>query len=98
MPLISRVTCSRVTCCSAKTLTDIHWSDGLDEQSFLDTYWQQQALLIRQAFPDFTTPITPDELAGLSLEDGTTPRLIYAKPMAAMHSNMGRSMRLDLAH
>ena len=29
-----------------------------------------------QAFPDFDTPLPPDELAGLSLEPGTTPRLI----------------------
>lgn len=54
----------------------LQWPDGLDERQFLEQYWQQQPLLIRQAFPGFTTPLPADELAGLSLEAGTTPRLI----------------------
>ena len=54
----------------------IQWPGGLSEQSFLDHYWQKKALLIRQAFPGFTTPVSPDELAGLALEPDTTPRLI----------------------
>lgn len=54
----------------------LQWPDGLNEQLFLEQYWQQQPLLIRQAFASFTTPLPADELAGLSLEEGTTPRLI----------------------
>lgn len=50
--------------------------DGLDAAGFLRKYWQQSALLMAQAFPDFDTPLPADELAGLSLEPGTTPRLI----------------------
>ncbi len=54
----------------------INWPDGLDTQSFLDEYWQKKPLLIRQAFPDFETPISADELAGLSLEDDIASRII----------------------
>jgi len=50
--------------------------DSLDAVSFLKNYWQQSPLLMPQAFPDFQTPLPADELAGLSLEPGTSPRLI----------------------
>jgi 50S ribosomal protein L16 3-hydroxylase len=56
--------------------TGIQWPEGMDEIVFLQDYWQQKPLLIRQAFPDFQTPLDADELAGLSLEPETTPRLI----------------------
>jgi|GEM_PF-246898 len=52
------------------------WPKGVDEEYFLDHYWQRKPLLIRQAWPDFDTPLPADELAGLSLEAETTPRLI----------------------
>lgn len=55
---------------------NIVWPDELSAQSFLDLYWQKKPLLFRQAFPGFQSPITPDELAGLSLDEETTPRLI----------------------
>lgn len=54
----------------------IQWPEGLDEATFLAEYWQKKPLLIRQALPDFDTPLPADELAGLSLEPETTPRLI----------------------
>lgn len=49
---------------------------GLSAEVFLRDYWQQKPLLIRQAFPDYQSPITPDELAGLSLEDDVESRII----------------------
>ena len=49
---------------------------GMDADQFLRDYWQKHPLLIRNAFPDFTSPISPDELAGLSCEDGALSRLI----------------------
>ena len=54
----------------------INWPDGLSTQQFLDEYWQKKPLLIRQAFPDFQTPISADELAGLSLEEDIASRII----------------------
>lgn len=49
---------------------------GLSAREFLRDYWQKKPLLIRQALPDFESPITPDELAGLSLEEEVESRLI----------------------
>lgn len=43
---------------------------------FLSEYWQKRPLLIRGAFKDFKCPISPDELAGLSLEEGVHSRLV----------------------
>ena len=43
---------------------------------FLRDYWQQKPLLIRNAFPDFTPPISGEELAGMALEETVESRLI----------------------
>lgn len=40
-------------------------------EEFLRDYWQKKPLLIRQAFPNFQSPITQDELAGLACETDT---------------------------
>ena len=48
----------------------------LAPQDFLDKYWQKKSLLIPKAFPDFKSPITADELAGLSLEEEVESRII----------------------
>ena len=55
---------------------NIHWPSGLDTQTFLDEYWQKKPLLIKNALPGFETPVSPNELAGMSLEEGTAPRII----------------------
>ena len=57
----------------------INWGD-LTVETFLQDYWQQKPLLIRNAFPDLEPVVTPDELAGLSLEDDVESRLIQFKP------------------
>ena len=44
--------------------------------TFLRDYWQQQPLLIRQAFPGFESPLTPDDLAGLALEEDLESRIV----------------------
>jgi len=49
---------------------------GMPAAEFLRDYWQKRPLLIRNAFADFLSPITPDDLAGLACEDGTLGRLI----------------------
>jgi len=43
---------------------------------FLDTYWQTQPLLVRDALPDFRSPLSPEELAGLACEEGVESRII----------------------
>lgn len=51
----------------------------LSAAEFLRDYWQKKPLLIRGAFPDFTSPLTPDELAGLACEEGVEARLVLEK-------------------
>ena len=48
----------------------------ISEQEFLTDYWQKKPLLIKHALPNFISPISPDELAGLSLEEDFESRLI----------------------
>ena len=54
----------------------LQWPAGLDTATFLNEYWQKKPLLLPQALPDFTTPLSADELAGLALEEDTTPKLV----------------------
>src|SRR5579859_2702034 len=49
---------------------------GLTPREFLREHWQKKPLLVRGAFPRFTAPITPDELAGLACEAGVESRLV----------------------
>ena len=46
-------------------------------ETFLTEYWQKKPLLIRNAFPDFVSPIEPDDLAGLAMEEDAESRLIF---------------------
>lgn len=49
---------------------------SLAPRDFLDTYWQKKPLFIRDAFPDFTSPVSANELAGLACEPDVQSRLI----------------------
>lgn len=51
----------------------------LSPEAFLEEYWQKQPLLLRDALPDFRSPLTPEELAGLALEPDVESRLILEK-------------------
>ncbi len=48
----------------------------LSVQEFLRDYWQKKPVVLRQVIPNFQSPITPDELAGLSLEEEIESRII----------------------
>lgn len=56
---------------------------------FLRYYWQKKPVLIRQAVPGFTSPISPEELAGLACEEDVPARLILesagARPWTLRH-------------
>lgn len=39
-------------------------------------YWQKRPVVIKQAFTDFIDPISPDELAGLAMENEVDSRLV----------------------
>lgn len=49
---------------------------GMPIERFLRHYWHKRPLLIRNAFPGFQSPVTPEDLAGLACEDGVLARLI----------------------
>jgi len=56
--------------------TPLQLLGGLTAREFLRDYWQKKPLLVRQAIPDFDSPISPDELAGLALEEEVESRLV----------------------
>lgn len=49
---------------------------SISPDDFLRDYWQKKPLLIRNAIPGFTSPLEPEELAGLACEEDVTARLI----------------------
>lgn len=49
---------------------------GMPAERFLRDYFHKRPLLIRNAFPGFETPVTPEDLAGLACEEGVLARLI----------------------
>lgn len=49
---------------------------GISADEFLRDYWQKKPLLVRQAIPDFKSPLEPDELAGLALEEMIESRIV----------------------
>lgn len=48
----------------------------LSVADFLQRYWQREAVFLPAALPDFRSPLSPEELAGLALEDEIESRLI----------------------
>ena len=51
----------------------------ISAQDFLQQYWQQKPLMVRQALTGYVSPISPDELAGLALEPEVESRLVEGK-------------------
>ncbi|MEO6518295.1 MAG: cupin domain-containing protein [Pseudoxanthomonas sp.] len=49
---------------------------GMPAARFLRDYWQKKPLLIRGAFPDFVSPIEPEDLAGLACEEMALSRIV----------------------
>ncbi len=52
---------------------------GLTPARFLADHWQKKPLLVRNALPGFTTPISPDELAGLACEEEVESRIVLER-------------------
>lgn len=51
----------------------------ISQKQFMEEYWQKKPLLVRQAFPNFESPITADELAGLACEEEVNSRIVMEK-------------------
>ena len=54
---------------------------GMPPEAFLRDYWQKKPLLVRNAFPNFESPLQPEDLAGLACEDGVLARIVAHDPM-----------------
>lgn len=52
------------------------FNTGLSQQDFLEQYWQKKPLVIRHAFKQFKSPLSPEDLAGLACEPDIESRLI----------------------
>jgi len=50
---------------------------GLTIEEFFRDYWQKKPLFVKNAFQDFVDPMSPDEIAGLSCEDGVPSRFVF---------------------
>ncbi|MCH8106526.1 MAG: cupin domain-containing protein [Proteobacteria bacterium] len=50
-----------------------------DPEIFIRQYWHKKPALMKQAFPNFESPITPEELAGLACESDVHSRLVIEK-------------------
>lgn len=48
----------------------------LPVKDFLHNYWQKKAVFLPSVLPDFQSPLSPDEIAGLALESEIESRLI----------------------
>ncbi|HHT00176.1 MAG TPA: cupin domain-containing protein, partial [Thiomicrospira sp.] len=53
--------------------------NDIDLKTFLTNFWQKKPLVIRGALPDFETPVSAEELAGLSLEEEVESRIVIQK-------------------
>lgn len=53
-----------------------HHPLGMPAERFLRDYWQKRPLLIRNAFPGFVSPVTPEDLAGLACEEAALSRIV----------------------
>lgn len=72
----------------------------LSPEDFLENVWQQQPLVVRQAFPGFESPISADELAGLSCEPDVNSRIVIEKggkhPWQTLYGPMDETVFQDL--
>lgn len=73
--------CQQSDCCRTlrKMNEPLTLLGGRSPETFLADYWQKQPLLIRNALPAFSCPISPDELAGLACEEEVESRLILER-------------------
>lgn len=53
--------------------------NGMPLETFLSEYWQKKPLLMRNALPNISSPVSADALAGLACEEGVESRIIIQR-------------------
>lgn len=69
--------------------------NNIDTHTFLTEYWQKKPLLIKKALPDFKPLLSPDELAGLSMEEDIESRMVFSTPNQAPFWHLKRGPFLE---
>jgi len=71
---------------------------NVDLNQFLSEFWHKKPTIIKQGFVDFIDPISPDELAGLSMEEEVDSRFISNKngQWKAKHGPLEESLFSEL--
>jgi 50S ribosomal protein L16 3-hydroxylase len=64
---------------------------GLDSAEFIKHYWQKRPCVLRNAFTDFESPVSPEELAGLACEEDVHCRLVIENAGENAEENAGGS-------
>ncbi|XPL49954.1 cupin domain-containing protein [Enterobacter cloacae subsp. cloacae] len=49
---------------------------ALNWPEFIERYWQKRPVVLKRGFSNFVDPISPDELAGLAMENEVDSRLV----------------------
>lgn len=70
---------------------------SLSLEEFFTRYWQRQAVYLPAVLPDFRSPLTPDELAGLALEEDVESRLVTHAESAPWQLRHGPFTEADFA-
>ena len=52
---------------------------GIKTADFMQRYWQKQPKLMREALPNFSSPISANDLAGLACMEGSLARIVQGK-------------------
>ena len=55
----------------------IHFG-GISKEEFLKEYWQKKPILIKNAIPNFISPLSPNELAGYRVKRNLSLGLLRA--------------------
>jgi len=72
--------------------------EGMSAETFLAEYWQKKPLLIKAAFPNFTTPLSPDEIAGMACEEGIESRLVIENSGVNQRAANDEELPWQLSH
>jgi len=75
----------------------LQFPEGITADCFMQQFWQRKPLLLRDAFPGFRSPISPEELAGLACEAGVEARLVLERGIRPWEVRHGPFEERDFA-